>query len=239
METATKNGHTAKTAKKPNRLGDGVLSEFTVTPTKSLAIPAPKFHNRKFKLVGDAPYVQCRFSVEALHAMRDKQSEGSTASVKKGKRAPRDFDALYEQAMYLSTDGWHGIPASVFRSAIISACRLVGFKMTLAKLAVFCEADGFDAKDGTPLIRITKGKPKRHEGPGRNASGGMDIRVRPMWEPGWEAMPRIRYDSEVFTEQDIANLLMRVGQQVGIGCGRPDSTDSAGCGWGTFTLGEF
>ena len=36
--------------------------------------------------------------------------------------------------------------------------------------------------------------------------------------------------------QDVTNLLMRVGQQVGIGEGRPDSKNSAGMGWGTFNV---
>lgn len=236
--TSTKNGHAGRSGRKPNRLGDGVLDAST-PPTKPIAIAPPKFVKRQFRLVGDSPYVQCRFSVEALLAMKSKQELGSLANAKKGKRQPRDFDALYEQSMYVSEEGWHGFPASVFRSALISACRLVNFKMTLAKLSVFCEADGFDKKDGTPLVKIVNGKPQRHEGPGRNASGGMDIRVRPMWLPGWEAHPRIRFDADVFTEEDIANLMMRVGQQVGIGCGRPDSTDSAGCGWGTFEVREF
>ena len=37
-----------------------------------------------------------------------------------------------------------------FVSALISACRLVGFKMTLAKLSVFVEEDGRD-KDETAI----------------------------------------------------------------------------------------
>ena len=35
---------------------------------------------------------------------------------------------------------------------------------------------------------------------------------------------------------DVTNLMQRVGMQVGIGEGRPDSRDSAGLGWGTFRL---
>jgi hypothetical protein len=35
---------------------------------------------------------------------------------------------------------------------------------------------------------------------------------------------------------DMFNLISRVGEQVGIGAGRPDSKMSAGQGWGTFRL---
>jgi hypothetical protein len=56
-----------------------------------------------------------------------------------------------------------------------------------------------------------------------------------MWEE-WSAKPRIRFDAEMFTASDVANLMKRVGMQVGIGEGRPDSRESAGLGWGTFTV---
>ena len=49
-------------------------------------------------------------------------------------------------------------------------------------------------------------------------------------------MVRIRYDADMFAQEDIYNLMMRVGQQVGIGEGRPDSKNSAGMGWGLFDL---
>ena len=107
--------------------------------------------------------------------------------------------------------------------------------MTRAKLAVFCEPDGFDREDGTPLVKFTKGKPKYSEMPVRlKKSGSMDIRPRPLWSPGWELTVRIKYDADQFTLNDIANLLLRVGVQVGIGEGRPDSKDSCGMGWGLF-----
>ena len=134
----------------------------------------------------------------------------------------------------MSTEGWRGIPAGAFRQAMISACRLVGFKMTLAKLSVFVHADGFDRIDGIPLIKID-GEPERTDMAVRNATGVADIRVRPMWRE-WGANVRVKYDADQFTIQDVTNLMQRVGMQVGIGEGRPDSRDSAGLGWGTFRL---
>jgi len=57
-----------------------------------------------------------------------------------------------------------------------------------------------------------------------------------MWDEGWEAQVRVRYDADQFTLEDLANLLARVGVQVGLGEGRPDSKSSAGMGWGTFMI---
>lgn len=203
----------------------------TIEKSVGIQIPAPKFETLEFELVGTSPYVQARFSQKAITQMKDKMKAGSVA--KKGKkRDPRNFNDDYEGAKHKSVEGWIGIPASCFRNASISACRLVGFKMTLAKLSVFVEADGFDALDGTPLVRII-GEPEPNEMPVRNATGVCDIRVRPMWRE-WSCKLRIRYDMDQFSRADVANLLMRVGMQVGIGEGRPDSRSSAGLGWGLF-----
>jgi hypothetical protein len=56
-----------------------------------------------------------------------------------------------------------------------------------------------------------------------------------MWRQ-WTSKVRVAYDADQFTLQDVTNLMSRVGLQVGIGEGRPDSRDSAGLGWGTFKL---
>ena len=89
---------------------------------------------------------------------------------------------------------------------------------------------------GTPLVEITKGEPQYFETYVRLATGVCDLRARPMWAPGWEAIVRVRFDADMFKLEDVANLIMRVGQQVGIGEGRPDSPNSTGQGFGLFDL---
>jgi len=176
------------------------------------------------------------FSQKAMNTIISTQEQGSQA--RKGRvREAKDFDAVYRAAMHKAKAGWHGIPAAAFRNAMISACRTVGYKMTLAKLSLFCEADGFDQHSGDPLVKITKGKPKKHFATARNANGSTDVRCRPMWDPGWEAIVTLRWDEDQFSASDITNLLSRVGLQVGIGEGRPDSRESAGLGWGHFKVG--
>ncbi len=202
--------------------------------TQALTIQAPKFEVATIRIRGTAPLVMHKFSAKQRAAMVEKQMAGSVAA--KGKRRePKDFQQTYEDAMHVAKQGWHGIPAPAFRAAMISACRLVGFKMTLAKLSVFILADGYDRDDGTPLVRITKGQPHVVEHVVRNETGVPDVRWRPMWDE-WEAVVRVRYDADQFTATDVVNLMMRVGQQVGLLEGRPDSKDSAGQGWGTFEV---
>lgn len=200
----------------------------------SVQIKAPNIQRAVFRIIGTAPFVQCKFSAKAKQMMIETQEAGSQAKSKK-KREPKKFDDVCSGAVHYSKDGWVGIPASAFRNGIISACRLVGFKMTMAKMSVFVEADGYDSDDAAPLVKLIAGDYKRVDMHVRNATGVIDIRSRPMWEK-WEADVRVRYDADQFSVADVTNLLSRVGQQVGIGEGRPDSKNSAGMGWGLFDI---
>jgi len=204
------------------------------TDKMALTISAPNIKTIELKISGTAPLCVNRFPAKAMQQMMDKQAAGSQA--KKGKvREAKDFDAAMQGARHLSAEGWDGIHAGAFRNALISACRLVGFKMTLAKLSLFVLADGLDAIDGTPLVRILGNPPERTDMPVRNATGVVDIRTRPMWRE-WSCLLRIRFDADQFSPADVANLLSRVGAQVGIGEGRADSKASAGIGWGHFEV---
>ncbi len=195
-------------------------------------ISAPNLQAVRLKLVGTAPLMMARFSQKAMLQMSDKM----TGVVKKGTkvRAERDFNDDYEQAFHKSMDGWTGIPCSALRAACISACRLVGFQMTRAKLSIFVIQEGLDAVDGLPLFQLY-GTPEQTKMAVRNATGVADLRVRPMWRE-WYAYATIQFDGDQFALQDVINLLSRAGQQVGLLEGRPDSKSSAGLGFGTFRV---
>jgi hypothetical protein len=204
---------------------------------ETLTITEPNIKMVKLKIVGTAPYLQCRFAAKAINKIMTKQQAGSAAT--KGKRAvhpPRDYDDDFKGACHKMTDGHYGMPATAFRQAAISACRLVNFKGTLAKLSIFVDADGYDEVDATPLVRID-GKPEKHVMMGRNSDMNRtpDVRVRAIYKK-WSAVLTVRFDADQFQPADIVNLFKRIGQQVGIGEGRPDSRNSAGMGLGTFDV---
>jgi hypothetical protein len=203
------------------------------TKQEVVTISAPRIKAVKVKLVGNAPYMQARFSQKAMLAMMSKM-DGTTKAGSKKAREARNFEEDFKNAQHISVEGWNGIPASSLRAALISACRLVNFQMTRAKLSIFVEAEGFDKVDGSPLIKIY-GTPERNDAPVRNATGVFDIRVRPLWRE-WYCEPVVRFDEEQFSLEDMLNLLRRVGLQVGLGEGRPDSRSSAGLGFGTFDV---
>jgi hypothetical protein len=202
--------------------------------SRTVTIKPPNFGVVQFEARGVAPLVIHRFSAKTKQQMKDKMETGKAASSKKNREA-RLTDDLYQEARYRSADGWDGFHAGSVRAALISACRLVGFKMTLAKLSVFVEADGVDAQEPQiPLIRIY-GDPQKQEDMARVETGQPYVTVRAAYHQ-WSAKIRIRFDADQFTLQDISNLMARVGLQVGIGEGRPDSKNSAGMGWGLFTI---
>lgn len=200
--------------------------------TKTVGILPPDIRTAEFNVVGEAPLVIHRFSAKVKNQMLLKMETGKAASSKKNREA-KDSEVSFNEARYVSPEGWDGFHAAAVRNAMISACRLVGYKMTLAKMSVFCVADGYDASEPQiPLVRIY-GTPERQDDMARVETGQPYVTIRARYWP-WAATIRLRYDADQFTLEDVSHLLMRVGLQVGIGEGRPDSKNSAGQGWGLF-----
>lgn len=206
----------------------------TTQETKTVTISRPNFQTGVFEIKGTAPLVIHRFSAKTKAEMKEKMETGKAASSKKN-RKPKKAKDTYQEAKYVSEEGWEGFHAGAIRGAMISACRLVGFKMTLAKLSVFVVQDGWDAQEPQiPLVRIY-GKSHQQEDMARVETGQPYVAVRAAYR-NWSAKVKIRWDADQFTHDDIYNLLYRVGIQVGICEGRPDSKKSAGMGWGLFEV---
>lgn len=208
---------------------------------KEVIISAPNYKTLFVEIEGTSPYVQHRFSDKTRREMHAAQEAGSVA--KKGKKKePKDFQQCYKDAQYLlkakkGDPELNGMHAASFRCAMISACKIVNYTMTRAKLAFWILADGYDKfEPSIPLVKFTKGAPEYFETMVRLSNGAPDIRVRPMWQPGWRAMLRIQYDADMFSHKDLLILLNRAGKQVGLGEGRNDSPDSSGQGWGFFKI---
>ena len=204
---------------------------------KAVSIPRPNFGYAAFNITGQDVLVQHRFSAKTKAQMKQKMETGKAAGSKKNREA-KSTDDIFNEARYVSKDGWDGFHAGAVRAALISACRLVGFKMTLAKMSIFVEADGYDKDEPQiPLIRILGTKATKQEDMARVETGQPYVTVRAAYH-NWKAKIKIRFDVDQFTVEDVTNLLMRVGMQVGLGEGRPDSKNSVGMGWGLFTIEE-
>lgn len=198
--------------------------------TRTLTIKAPNIQVAEFEINGISPLVVHRFSKKMLPDPDQPKP--------KNKRKTEDHpstDDRFNQARYISSEGWDGFHAGAVRAAMISACRLANFKMTLARLSIFVIQDGWDALEPQiPLVRIY-GEPVKQLDVCRVETGQPYINARPAYH-NWSAKIKIRFDADQFMVDDVFNLLMRVGNQVGICEGRPDSKKSAGMGWGLFDV---
>jgi hypothetical protein len=197
----------------------------------TLRVKEPKYGDGFFTIEGTSMLVIHGWSSKSRIQMREKQEKGSTA--KRGLREAKDFDAAYNAARYISTDGWDGIPATAIKSAMVNSCRLAGIPMLIGKLSLFVVSEGVN-EDGVELVQILDVKPLPHEGMVRVSGGAADIRMRPSYVPGWRARVHIKWDSDQVTHEEIVNLLIRAGTQVGICEGRPSAPKSCGMGWGLF-----
>ena len=230
----TKNGHLKeKVTKEDGTEFSEAERKAGETVKRAVTILAPNFKTVEIRIVGTAPLVMNAFPQKAREKIRKTQEAGGLAKKDRAREA-KDFEACYEASMHRGPNGEYGFPASAFRKAMISACRVANYAMTRAKLAVFVEHDFIDVVEGVGLVRVA-GEPEMVVHSVRNDSGVVDLRARAMFKE-WAAAVRVTFDGDMFSEQDVANLMMRVGMQVGIGEGRHDSKDSAGMGWGTFSV---
>ena len=191
----------------------------------------------RMKIIFTKPYLQLRFSEKNKNKILKTMSEPTIQgrSSKKDRQA-RDYADDFDQAQYRDDKGCFGIPAAAFRNASIDACRSIpGMAMTNAKQTYFALEDTFDAKDLTPLVMITKGKPKVHTAAVRNANGSTDIRVRAIFWP-CECILRVKFNSRMFDVSSIVNMTIHAGELVGVGEGRPNSRKSYGTGMGHFNV---
>lgn len=209
-----------------------VKEEIRIAPLRRAILTVP--------IVGVTPLKVLRFSKKKQDTVRETQAAGSQAGSKR-KRPPKDFEREYEEAKYLCTQTlngkpvtWLGLNASGIRNGCIETCRVAGFVMTKAKMSIKCLQDGFDDLDATPLVRIT-GEPEMVVDPVRNASGVMDLRARVMFRE-WGMRVRLWFDEDQFSPSDVLNLMIRVGEQNGLGEGRPNGTNGYGTGNGVFSV---
>jgi hypothetical protein len=228
-----------KTAQK-SRLNNGDVEDFNEgrelpkDKRPVIHIKEPDIRTAVFEIIGTAPLVVHRFSAKTKNQMKMDMEEGKSSSSKKRREAV-STDDLFNAARYQSKEGWDGFHAGSIRLAMINACRLIDYKMTLAKMSLFVIQDGWDMfEPQIPLIRIY-GQPVKQEDMARVATGGPYVTVRAAYHD-WKAKLNIRWDNDQFSITDVSRLLHRAGTQVGLCEGRPFSKNSAGMGWGTFEI---
>lgn len=181
-------------------------------------------------IVGITPLLVCAWSHKAKKQMLDKQMKKAT----RGKEA-KDPEADYKASLYVSTEGWTGIPANGVKAALVNACRAVdGLPMTLAKRMLFVRGQGKTA-GGQELVRIY-GDHQMHEAMVRIDNGGTaDIRFRGIY-PEWKANLEIEFLASVISAEQVGNLVELAGFIEGLCEHRPGSPKSNSGSNGRFQI---
>lgn len=174
---------------------------------------------------GVTPLIMQKWSEKAKNMMREKQS-GGAVKPKHGKKVPED-DA--EAATYRLPDGTPGLPATAFKAALCDAARMFeGVTMTQLKTCIFVEGVGPEQ-----LVAITGDRTIREDTP-RNATGVVDLRYRPQFDP-WSADISITYPKSVLDIESVLQLVTAAGDG-GVGSWRPSSPKSKSGSYGRFEI---
>ncbi len=199
--------------------------------SKVVEIPEPDITTVHLVLVGDKKLVMHAWSQKSRKMIEDAQSGAA-----RKKKEPRDPDAEFNAARYVSKDGWDGIPAISFKKSAVGACRYVeGIPMTQARGVIFVEHDGVDQYDNE-LIRIMSDPPVKQEDTVRLPNGNADLRYRPRYDR-WYVNIRVRFNSNVISQAQVINLFSLAGLHCGVGEGRPNSKSNT-MDWGMFHIAQ-
>jgi hypothetical protein len=182
-------------------------------------------------IVGVTALVVHAWSQKAKMEMLDKQ----TGKASKAKAA-RNPDQEYKDALYVSEDGWTGLPAGGVKGCLVNACRAVGkdLPMTKAKRFIFVEADGVSKNGGKPLVRIW-GEHVRHDEECRLPNGNATPRFRPRYD-NWELRLKIHFLENLISKESLCNLLEVAGFCEGLCEHRPGSPKSTTGDRGRFCI---
>jgi hypothetical protein len=178
-----------------------------------IALPALNIQYLKLRLKGDSPLICHAWSEKAKKEMLDKQ-------MKKAKQAreAKDPQKDYEESLYRIPDGGFGFPAVAFKSAAVDACSSISGITKVEARGAFHIVGDMVRIDGTPTPR---------EDMVRVGMGTADIRYRGEFRE-WSAEITLRYNANVLTPEQIANLFNTAGFAVGVGEWRPQKNGSFG-----------
>lgn len=178
-----------------------------------MIIPQLNIKTMTIKLVGDSPLIMHNFSEKAKKQIEDKQ--GKVAKQPKGARNPQEE---FEAAMHLTKDGKPCFPVIAFKAAAVAACTQLDMTKVLARGAFHINGEFAEIQADEPIFRTDTVK---------IGMGTTDLRYRPEYR-NWSTELTIRYNANVLSPEQIANLFNTAGFAVGIGEWRPARDGSFG-----------
>lgn len=195
-------------------------------------IPEIRVEELPITLIGDSPLIVHRFSEKVKKEMLDKQMKKAKTSARKLKDPVDDFiESLYwlterpkestEEAFEkaISEGAKFGFPSIAFKSSAVSAAYRMGVtKDKMVSRGAFHINSEFVKIDGIPELR---------EDMVRIQGSSADIRYRGEFKE-WKTTFMVRYNSSVYSVEQIANFFNLGGFACGVGEWRPEKDGSYG-----------
>ncbi len=192
---------------------------------KTTGVVIPKLNTKiiELTLVGETSIISHQFSEKAKKMIEDKQQKKAA-----GAKAARDPEDEYRNSLYALDGnykeknfgkGGFGIPAISFKQAALFACSSidaitkVGMKGNIYVLGDLVRINGDGPYMRTDMVRI--------------GMGTSDTRYRGEHRDWWVEIP-IRFNADIFSDEQIANLFNMAGFNAGVGDWRPSSPKSPG-----------
>lgn len=199
--------------------------------TQQIELPRLQIQRCQITIVGDSPLIVHKWSDKAKKEMLDKQMKVA----KQGRAAKVPEQDFLDSMYFLNTDGTlaktpsvssrpnlarclFGFPVVAFKAAAVDACtHITGITKVSARGSFHIDGE----------FAVIQGVPHMREDMVRVGMGTADIRYRGEFSQ-WRTQLTIRYNTNVISVEQIANLFNTAGFAVGIGEWRPQKDGSYG-----------
>ena len=178
-----------------------------------IVLPKLNIQEMRITLIGDSPLICHAWSDKARKQILDKQQKKARQA-----RAAKDPQRDFEESLYRHPEGGYGFPAVAFKAAAVDACSHVEGITKVQARGAFHIVGELARLDGEPRMRADMV---------RVGLGTADIRIRAEF-PAWSTTLDIRYNGNVLSMEQIANLFNTAGFAVGVGEWRPQKDGSYG-----------
>lgn len=192
-------------------------------------------------IIGETPLLVHKFSEKARQQMLAKQM-GKHQPKKEHKNPFEDFcgsmywiDKMPEHPVAEDVErARFGFPVIALKAAAVTACTSIGgITKVLARQSFSVQGDSVDPETQKQLVRIYSPNPPFMSEEAVKVGMTTDIRYRGQFDP-WHVYLCVKYNKNVISPEQVANMLNTAGFGVGIGEWRPERDGMLG----TFRVGS-
>lgn len=204
------------------------------TQPDKIYIPAPNLKLMQVTIKGTAPLIYHKWSEKAIRMILDKQLKTVAATSKKEAKNPAQ-DAV--DTFYVDSDGFIAFPVLCIKNAMVGAARSMrNITMTILRQGIWVVGDPeftrvlssnkeIKLEDIKQSIfkeqdedKVTDNKDRTYwrQDMVRVGMGAADIRFRGEIK-NWSMKPWIKWNDDLFSQEQILNLLNTAGFSCGLG----------------------